>query len=275
MSNHLTPETLSALVDGELPVDQLAQANEHLSACPTCTSSALAQSLLKSAAAKTAPRYAPPAHLQVQLARMARQEGIPTQRSTTESAPRPSINLAFAGWASAFALLLILGFVIYYTRNTLQKTKSTADFAGLVTEASDQHVATLAANLPPQVLSSDRHTVKPWFQGRLPFSFNLPDNLPGDVRLEGANLTYLHGHPAALLLYSIGKHRASVFVMEKNSGKVSDPMSVDHEGFHVLGFSTNDLEVVAVSDVDPARLSELVDMLHNAQALASQPANAY
>ena len=127
----------------------------------------------------------------------------------------------------------------------------------------DQHIATLAANQPPQVLSS-RHTVKPWFQGKLPFSFNLPDNLPGDTKLDGANLTYLHNRPVAQLLYSIGRHRVSVFVEEK-SASPRDPMQTGHSGFHIAGFHTSDLEVIAVSDVDPARLASLVRAIEQVQ----------
>jgi anti-sigma factor RsiW len=93
---------------------------------------------------------------------------------------------------------------------------ASAERTGLVTEVFDQHVATLARNVPPQVVSNDRHTVKPWFQGKIPFSFNLPQGLPNDTTLDGANLTYLRNQPVAQLLYSISKHRVSVFVRQKS-----------------------------------------------------------
>jgi anti-sigma factor RsiW len=137
--------------------------------------------------------------------------------------------------------------------------------ATLLTEVSDQHIATLAANLPPQVLSSDRHTVKPWFQGKIPFSFNLPDGLPDDTRLEGANLTYLHNRPVAQLLYSIGRHRVSVFVQQRIEGAQATKPVVEHAGFHMASFSTDELDVVAVSDVDTARLTGLLGMIQRAQ----------
>ena len=88
-----------------------------------------------------------------------------------------------------------------------------------MTEVCDEHIAALAAGAAPEVVSSDRHTVKPWFQGRLPFSFNLPQVLPADTALDGANLTYVRGAPAAQLLFSIGKHRVSMFVRQR--GKLS------------------------------------------------------
>jgi anti-sigma factor RsiW len=140
-----------------------------------------------------------------------------------------------------------------------------AQFAALATEVCDQHIATLAANAPPEVVSSDRHTVKPWFQGKLPFSFSLPDNLPSGTTLDGANLTYIHGRPTAQLLYSIGKHRVSVYLEQGTNDSISEGLSTDHSGFHVLNFKAGDLEGIAVSDVDPARLSDLVNTIANVQ----------
>ena len=90
----------------------------------------------------------------------------------------------------------------------------------LAAELLDQHLATLSSAATPQVISTDRHTVKPWFQGRLPFSFNLPDAqaLPPDTTLKGADLTYLKGQPAALLLFTIHKHEVSVFLTQRSGG---------------------------------------------------------
>lgn len=142
-------------------------------------------------------------------------------------------------------------------------------YAALVTEVSDQHIATLAAGPAPQVISTDRHTVKPWFQGKLPFSFNLPENLPANTTLDGANLAYLGNQPVAQLLYSIGKHRVSVFVRERSTSSDVKPLQAEHSGFHVAGFDTDDLEGIAVSDVDPARLRDLVAAIRQAQSGAS------
>jgi len=134
----------------------------------------------------------------------------------------------------------------------------------MVTEVIDEHVAALAANGPPEVVSSDRHTVKPWFQRKIPFSFSLPEGLPADVTLDGANLTYLHHRPVAQLLYTIGKHRVSVFVQERE-GANAKGLRVEQAGFHVLGFETAELSVVGVSDVEEARLAGLMRSIQAAQ----------
>src|SRR5206468_2378082 len=120
---------------------------------------------------------------------------------------RPSRWKAWGGWVAAMCLLISgIGLSLMTIHRHAVQTAA-VERAALATEVGDQHIATMAADLPPQVLSSDRHTVKPWFQGKLPFSFNLPENLPDDTKLEGANLTYLHNRPAAQLLYSVGRHR--------------------------------------------------------------------
>lgn len=271
MSDHLSPALLNALADGELSADELAGVNEHLAGCAACTSNALYQSMLKIATGKAGQRYTPPPDLAERLTRRALKErSQPAPSDLRDTRVSTSRRIGWLGWAAAAAVLLIAASAVLVQRGMQRSAIVSSLQAGLVTEVSDQHIATLAANLPPQVLSSDRHTVKPWFQGKLPFSFNLPDNLPHDTTLDGANLTYVRSQPAAQLLYSIGRHRVSVFVREKSGGRASKDLLAEHSGFHVAGFSTQDLDVIAVSDVDPTRLSDLVGMIEQAQAGAQK-----
>src|SRR5580698_7003194 len=162
-------------------------------------------------------------------------------------------------------LLVVATGWIFTQRHAQTSELASVQQAALVTEVSDLHIATLAANQPPQVISSDRHTVKPWFQGKIPFSFNLPQNLPSDTTLDGANLTYLRSQPTAQLLFSIGKHHVSVFIQQKSAATPSRSSMTDHCGFHITSFTTPDLEVVAVSDADPTRLTDLVSRIQQAQ----------
>jgi anti-sigma factor RsiW len=274
MSDHLSISILNALADGELSVEQLVLANHHLGGCPTCTSSALYQSLLKAATAKAGQRYKPPPQLQERLMRQISEAGSRPDASRLDSpiVSRPSraSRYGLLGWATAAVLLLLCGSMVLVQRARHRAEMASAEHAALVTEVFDQHIGTLAASEPPQVISSDRHTVKPWFQGKLPFSFNLPDNLPQDTTLDGANLTYLHNQPVAQLLYSIGRHRVSIFLRERIAGEGVNQSSAEHSGFHVMDFSTDALEIVGVSDVDPVRLTELMGAIRQRQT-GSQP----
>jgi anti-sigma factor RsiW len=264
MTDHLTQSLLNQFADGELSAEQVAGVNEHLAACQTCTASALSQMVLKSAVARAGRRYAMPEGLRERLLQRASDEGPvveAVQRGVAAGEGRRTGRFALGGWAAVAAMLLLAVGVLFFERGEKVHTDETA----LVTEAFDEHVGTLAANQQPQVLSSDRHTVKPWFQGKLPFSFNLPEGLPSDTTLDGANLVYLHGQPVAQLLYSIGKHRVSVFVRER-AGSSGQVISTEQAGFHVASASTADLELVAVSDVDASRLRDLVGVIARAQA---------
>ena len=263
MSHHLSSAVLSALADGELSASELTRVNEHLAGCPACTSSALGQSLLKVSTARAGQRYAPLPDLRERLLKLASQEPSRPQAASSVHVVPPARGFSTYGWMAAAALLLVCVSLFLVERNTPQ---TTTEYANLVTEVCDQHIATLAANSPPEVISSDRHTVKPWFQGKIPFSFNLPQNLPGDTTLDGANLTYLHNQPTAQLLFSIGKHRVSVFMQQSTGANILNSGLTEHSGFHVMGFRTQYLAVLAVSDVDPIRLSELVRLIEQAQS---------
>jgi anti-sigma factor RsiW len=271
MTDHLSQPLLNALADGELSADQLVSANQHLAGCQSCTSSALYLSLLKSATAKAGQRYVAQPHLRERLMRLSSES--PEFRTVAKSPSPSSWQFGSLGWAAAAALLLVAVSIGFIQRNMQRSRIASSQHAALVNEVFDQHVATLAASLPPQVLSTDRHTVKPWFQGKIPFSFNLPENLPGNTTLDGANLTYLDNQPVAQLLYSIGKHRVSVFVRQKPGAAQANGLRTDHSGFHVMGFDTGDLEMVAISDADPAHLAELVNVIRQAQTGVQKPSN--
>jgi anti-sigma factor RsiW len=267
MTDHLSQSILSALADGELSSDQLVIANEHLAGCQSCTSTALHFSLLKSSTSKAGHRFTPQPHLQERVRRL-----VSAASSTHEKQGSPSAwRFASLGWAAAAALLVIALGVGLIQRSVQHSRLRSTEQAALVTEVFDQHVATLAAGSPPQVISTDRHTVKPWFQGKIPFSFNLPENLPNNTTLDGANLTYLHGQPIAQLLYSIGRHRVSVFVRQKTGAGPASEEQIERSGFHVVSFNTGDLEMIAISDVDPARLVELVNAIRQAQGANKKP----
>jgi anti-sigma factor RsiW len=114
------------------------------------------------------------------------------------------------------------------------------------------------------VISTDRHTVKPWFQGRLPFSFNLPEVLPADTTLKGGDVTFLGGKPAALLLFTVHKHEVSVFLTQRSS-RVPELRSATRSGFAIRYAATQELRIAAVSDLNPPELDLLVATIAQAQ----------
>lgn len=268
MSEHLSSLQLNALVDGELTRDQIVLVKQHLDECASCTSQALAQSLLKASVKRAGLRYAPTGALEARVAAMVKQPSPSGRRAGRSDGSRMGLSLAVA--AVVLLAVSIVG-TRMWGRHQSDPPIGISNRAALETETIDQHIAMLASGMQPEVISSDRHTVKPWFQGKLPFSFNLPENLPADTKLEGADLTYIHGQPAAQLLYSIGHHRVSVFITQRTDAYLVFGGPRDHAGFHVTGFNTGDIDGIAVSDVDPGRLSGLVGLIFQAQGGVGMP----
>jgi anti-sigma factor RsiW len=264
-TNHLDPDQLNAFIDGELTPAEHQGIEQHLAICHACTLRVLSATRLKAATARAGQRFAPPpdalARLAAQLHAQQTQTKPQLQAETKKTARIYSMpSLRPAAWAAIAAAILLtvslLGWRQLHQTNTL------------AAELLDQHLATLSSGATPQVISTDRHTVKPWFQGRLPFSFNLPDAtaLPPDTTLKGADLTYLNGEPAALLLFTIHKHEVSVFLTQRANSPSLAALPMTRAGFTLHPATTPDLRIVAVSDVNPADLDNLMTALVKAQA---------
>ena len=248
---HLNPDTLSAFIDDELPAGEQETIRQHLAGCHSCALRVLSATQLKAATARAGHRFVPPPDALARLTAQLHQQ--PQAAARIHSIRR----LAWAGLAAAIVLAVSL-----FGWRQLHETNN------LAAELLDQHLATLSSGATPQVISTDRHTVKPWFQGRLPFSFNLPESLPPDTTLKGADLTYLKGQPAALLLFTIHKHEVSVFLTQRLDGPDLTALPATRSGFSVHSATTHALRIVAVSDVNPADLDTLVAALVKAQSPA-------
>jgi anti-sigma factor RsiW len=113
----------------------------------------------------------------------------------------------------------------------------------VLSEIADLHVATVASSSPVDVISTDRHTVKPWFQGKLPFAFNLPELQNSDFSLLGGRMTYLDQTPGAHLIYDVRKHHISVFVLQERSlpGKLDNSFSPQKLPFNLETWSQGGL----------------------------------
>jgi anti-sigma factor RsiW len=263
---HLDPDKLNAFIDGELPPAEQQGIDQHLATCHACTLRVLSATQLKAATARAGQRFAPPPEALARLTAQLRSQS--QEHPQPQSQPRPtarihsirSASIRPAVWgAIAAAILLALSLLGW---RQLHQTNT------LAAELLDQHLATLSSAATPQVISTDRHTVKPWFQGRLPFSFNLPDTtaLPPDTTLRGADLTYLDNQPAALLLFTIHKHEVSVFLTQRSTTPALTTLPTTRAGFTLRTATTPDLRIIAVSDVNPADLDNLVAVLVRTQS---------
>ena len=159
---------LDAYLDGELPSESMRALDAHLRTCPACTADALARVQLKRAIKTAGTRFTPSVEFRDQI-----------QKKIAAKRPR----MWSFGWAVAAALVILLmagSLVRYFEKQNLRQQH-------LYSELADLHVSTLASANPVDVVSSDRHTVKPWFQGKIPFTFNLPELQNTDFILLGGD----------------------------------------------------------------------------------------
>src|SRR5436305_6788153 len=171
-----------------------------------------------------------------------------------------------AGWfwkvlvVPALLTLIFVAGLNYYVRG------ARAERQRVYSELADLHVATLASSTPVDVVSTDRHTVKPWFEGRIPFTFNLPELQGTDFSLLGGRVTYLAQVPGAHLIYRLRKHEISVFIFPDSGGQTSAPSGpIQLRSFNFQDWTQNGVRYFVVGDVNPNDIEALSNLLRNAQ----------
>jgi anti-sigma factor RsiW len=233
---------IAAYADAELPADQMRALGDHLRDCSSCASDLLARVQLQRAIQSAGKRYSPTLALRQRV-----EKKIATRRQP----------LRLWGWMPVLtAAVVVLAFLFAYTWSSLRPSPAYSELA-------DLHVATLASSNPVDVISTDRHTVKPWFQGKLPFTFNLPELGNTPFTLEGGRLSYLDQSPGAQLIYRIGNHRISVFIFQNRPAGLfpsSDGRS-KRLTFNVETWTEGDLRYFAIGDVNPEDLHKLTELL--------------
>ena len=213
--SHLDQESIQKYADGEL--DDATSVEEHLRDCATCANAIVGEMQLKRAVRE--------------VARFVGSAPVPRRRSY-------AVPLALAAAVAAF----VVGGLIA---------------AGLVgtgwsaRELADLHATILASANPVDVISTDRHTVKPWFEGKLPFSFPIPELGGTPFHLLGGRVVWAHEQPVAYLMVGKGSHKLSLFV-----SRVVLPVAGMH-GFEALTWRANGLHYVAVGDVPRDDLQQL------------------
>src|SRR5580692_2876982 len=188
---------LDTYLDGEVPDEEMRGFDAHVRSCPSCSADALARVQMKRAIQAAGKRYTPSAEFR--------------KRMQQKIAAKPQRSLALGWMFAAAAVVLVAGTLT----SVYLGTRSGRD--QVFSEIADLHVETLASSSPVDVISTDRHTVKPWFQGKIPFAFNLPELQNTEFSLLGGRMTYLEQAPGAHLIYDVRKHHISVFVFQERS----------------------------------------------------------
>lgn len=111
--------------------------------------------------------------------------------------------------------------------------------------------------------SSDQHTVKPWFNGKLDLSPPVADLAAAGFPLVGGRLDYLDGHPVAALVYGHQKHFINVLVSADAKSNAA-PTALAEHGYNVLRFARDGMNFWIVSDLNLAELRDFAAKLKQA-----------
>jgi anti-sigma factor (TIGR02949 family) len=248
---------IGPLLDGELDARNTAEVQSHLAACAGCQRHYEVKQTLSSNLRRLDLAYAAPSSLQNRISAALEAEmsaevapGVarapaPVRTSQRSGRGRASQWFLWAGWPVALAASALLATVLLQ-----QRSLEADDIVGA-------HVRSLLANHLYDVISTDHHTVKPWFAGKIDFSPPVPDLSLRGFELVGGRLDYVQRQPVAAVIYR--KHGHIINVLAGLPGNDLDKLP---ESGHVQGYSLRSwrqagLDLVAVSDIDPRELANL------------------
>jgi anti-sigma factor RsiW len=254
MSCELTQRYIPGYLDGELDLVRSIEVEAHLKGCRDCAQEMESLQALRAALRRSSLAYAAPAGLRDRI-----QSSLPSS-SGAEFQERKIkwSSLHFWQLAGAFALLALISLSGWQSTARLRAPSSDQRIAA---EVFSSHVRSLEGNHLMDVVSTDQHTVKPWFDGKLDFSPPVEDLASDSFPLVGGRLDYLEGREVAALIYERRKHIINVFVWP-DANRLSVAGAVEsRQGYNIVRWSRNGFQLWAVSDVAAPDLAQFVRLL--------------
>jgi len=201
-------------------------------------------------------RHAPPAALAERI--------VGALRNTDTLSPAAPARQAKAWrWLQAIALFGAGAATAWGVALSLLVLPAQEVMSGAIT---DSHVRSLMGAHLVDVKSSDRHTVKPWFAGRLDFSPPVIDLAAEGMPLAGARLDYIEGRPVAALVYNSGPHVINLFVWPASDGKPEAPRLLERRGYHLVHWAEGGMRAWAVSDLNATELQAFATLARQRMA---------
>lgn len=213
---------------------------------------------LSTALRDSLPTYEVPASLAAWATEHARQYDMDSRNeAATTNAKLRNRTFSVSRWQLAAALVCAaaLGWAGATVRTATQGSAASGQTASALV---DTHIRSLLPGHLIDVQSSDRHTVKPWFAGRIDISPPVMDLSSKGFPLIGGRLDYVQGHPAAVVVYGRRLHMINLFVWRTESSQPATE-SAARNGYNVLHWTSGDLSYWAVSDAAPAELEAFRD----------------
>ena len=249
MNCQTTQDLLNGYADTELDLVNHLAVEEHLRSCPACERVNSNQMSLKSAMTDESLYFQAPTALRMNIQKAVRE-------ADRESAP--------AGWSWLWRLVPIVAaatavviLAIFLLRPGLPKDDL------LAKEVVSGHVRSMMANHLTDVVSTDQHTVKPWFDGKLDFSPRVIDLAASGFPLTGGRMDYIGSRPVAALVYQRRQHVINLFVFPSGGDPdIANQMS-ERQGYNLIHWNKSGMSFWAVSDVNLNELQEFAQGIQN------------
>ena len=230
--------------DGELDAAQAAEMVTHRAGCAVCEA-AYAELKRTRDALRDGDLYRPaPETLRRMLA--ARQAAGPTPPPRPGIAwwRRPAANFGFGAAVAAVLAVLILA----------------PGQQGMIDQVVASHVRALQPGHLEDVVSTDQHTVKPWFDGKLDFAPPVKDLRDKGFPLSGGRLDYIGGRAVAALVYEHGKHPINLFAWPSAGDADRGPAFDEHSGYTLIHWVQNGMTIWVISDLEKSELGDFVQL---------------
>ena len=250
MSCELTESVLHGYIDGELDAARAADFERHLLSCSQCTSALETQETLRASIQQAGLYERAPEALRRKMEAQYRAP-VPVVVAPVRPRVRPTQWLALAA-------ALILAFFIGV--RLLPGPTGRGGQTELASSIVDAHLRSLQPGHLVDVVSTDQHTVKPWFDGKVDFAPPVRDLASDGFPLQGGRLDIVKGRQVAVLVYGRRKHVVNVFIWPTTDPDMA-PQSGSQLGYNWINWRKGGMEMSAVSDVSAPDLSELHKLL--------------
>jgi anti-sigma factor RsiW len=256
-------EHLDPFVDNELGLAEAQKIQQHLEQCPACEAIYASRLAVRESLQKPEVRFTLPEDLHSQIRAELSKQVPPSSRSGWRLPTFQVSNWLLPALAGAAAVLLVwLGSTVFQTANR----PSNGLLATVTAQLVSDHMRSLLPEHLIDVVSTDQHTVKPWFAGKLSFSPPVYDLSDHGFKLIGGRLDYLGNQEIAAVVFQRRQHYINLFVWPKTgSTQVADTL-LQKEGFNMYGWEANGLIMWAVTDADPEALKTFVELQKKEQA---------
>jgi len=253
-----TRRLLDADIDGELDLVRHLELDAHLRACPDCARLAENARAGRTTIRESLPRFTAPPQLADRIRASIDGERGRDARATPSA--RPAIRgvgvspVSFPLWqvtglAASLAFAVLVGFAWGNARSRGNL---------LFDEAIADHVRSLQASHLTDVVSTDQHTVKPWFAGKLDFSPPVVDLAASGFPLSGGRLEHIDGRPAAALVFHRRQHAINLFIWPATTTALSSRRA-ERDGYNAETWSSVSLNFLAVSEIPASELAQFAE----------------